>query len=48
MKSIKAYAVVNKKKPELVFNDIYTKDNVKDIFIDKDEKFIEVIIKANE
>lgn len=45
MKSLRAFAIVNKKKPELDLNDIYNPSDIKEIRIGKDEKIIEVIIK---
>lgn len=46
MKSIRAYAIVNKNKPQLKVLDIYDEINVKNICLDKDEKIIIVNIKA--
>lgn len=35
MKSIKAYAIVSKTKPKLSIQDIYTKDQIQDIQLEK-------------
>lgn len=42
MKKIKAYAIVNKKKPKLKVSEIYED---KHVFLNKDEKIIIVEIK---
>ncbi len=46
MKSKLAYAIVSKKRPTINIMEIYSKEQVKEIEIGKDEEIVKVIIMA--
>ena len=46
IRTIIAYAIVKKIKPKIIISDIYSKDQLKDIRVEKDERIIKVEIKA--
>ena len=39
-----AYAIVYKKRPVINLNEIYSKEQIKDCFVEKDEMVVEVVI----
>lgn len=45
MKNLLAYAIVNKLKPKLSLQDIYSKEQIAYIKIDKGEKIIRIEIR---
>lgn len=44
MKSRTAYAIVSKKRPSINLNEIYSKEQIKDCSVEKDEMVVEVVI----
>lgn len=44
MKSKIAYAIVYKKRPSINLNEIYSKEQIKDCLVEKDEMVVEVVI----
>lgn len=47
MKQKIAYAIVYKKRPSINLNEIYSKEQIKDCFVEKDEMVVEVVIMEN-
>ncbi len=46
MRPIHAFAIVKKENPKLDLNDVYKPADIREIHIGKDEKIVEVEIKA--
>lgn len=44
MKPRTAYAIVYKKRPVINLNEIYSKEQIKDCFVEKNEMIVEVVI----